>query len=240
MHPRRAPTRPRHPSLARPIAAGIAVLGLLALLIFGLIQKAPDTTIGDSLAEGKLPDPPGFGLEVLDSGQPGRALARTLGRALADGQVALEELRGAPLVLNFWASWCAPCRQEADVLQRGWQVARKQGVLFLGVNMQDARSDARGFLREFEIDYPSVRESERETAEAYGATGLPETFFITADGRIAGRHIGPIEAAELKEGIDAARTRSPLGSQADPPTPGFRLVPVKPDRQSPSDPTSSR
>lgn len=233
MDPRRAPTRPRHPSLARPIAAGIAVLGLLLLLIFGLIQKAPDTTIGDSLAEGKLPDAPGFDLEVLDEGEPGRVLERSLDRAIADGQVSLDELRGTPVVLNLWASWCTPCRQEADLLQRRWEATRKQGVLFLGVNMQDARSDARGFLREFEIDYPIIREGERETAEAYGATGLPETFFITADGRVAGRHIGPIEAAELKEGIDAARMRSPLGAQADPPTPGFRLVPVKPERQSP-------
>ena len=233
MDPRRAPTRtrPRRPSLVRPIAAGIAVLGLLLLLIFGLIQKAPDTTIGDSLAEGKLPDAPGFDLEVLDEGEPGRVPEMSsLDRATADGQIALDELRSTPVVLNLWASWCTPCRQEADLLQRGWQTAGKQGVLFLGVNMQDARSDARGFLREFEIDYPSVREGERETAEAYGATGLPETFFITADGRVAGRHVGPIEAADLKEGIEAARTRRPLGAQADPPTPGLRLVPVKPKR----------
>lgn len=221
--PARSPNR----SLARAIGAALAVLCLLVLLTFGLISKAPDTTIGDSLAEGKLSDAPGFELELLDEGEAGRAL----GRALGDGKLALEELKGSPVVLNLWASWCAPCREEADLLQRGWENAGSQGVVFLGVNMQDARSDARAFLREFEISYPTVREGERETAEAYGATGLPETFFITADGRVAGRHIGPIEAAELKEGIDAARTRSPLGAQADPPTPGVRLVPVKPDRR---------
>lgn len=226
----RTPTRPRHPSLARPIAAGIAVLALLLLLIFGLIQKAPDTTIGDSLAEGKPPDAPGFDLEVLEEGRSGRALGKQLEHAMADGRLSLDELPGAPVVLNLWASWCAPCRQEAELLQRTWETTREQGVLFLGVNMQDARSDARDFLREFEIDYPTVREGERETAESYGATGLPETFFITADGRVAGRHIGPIEAAELEEGIDAARRGTPLGAQADPPTPGFRLVPVKPER----------
>ena len=230
MGARQAPTRPRHPSLARPIAAGIAVLGLLLLLIFGLISKAPDTTIGDSLAEGKLPAAPGFDLEVLDEGRPGGGLPEPLARALADGQLALRELRGVPVVLNLWASWCDPCREEADVLQRGWEAERNQGVLFLGINMQDTRSDARGFLREFEIDYPTLREGGRETAEAYGATGLPETFFLTAEGRVAGRHIGPIEDPELAEGISAARRGRVLGAQSDPPSPELRLVPVKPKR----------
>lgn len=230
MDARQAPTRPRHPSLARPIAVGIAVLGLLLLLIFGLISKAPDTTIGDSLAEGKLPAAPGFDLEVLDKGESGGGLPQPLTRALADGQLALHELRGVPVVLNLWASWCDPCREEADVLQQGWEAERNQGVLFLGVNMQDTRSDARGFLREFEIDYPTLREGGRETAEAYGATGLPETFFLTVEGRIAGRHIGPIEATELEEGISAARERRVLGTQPDPPSPELRLVPVKPNR----------
>lgn len=210
-----------------------AVLGFLALLAYGLVRKAPDTSIADSLAAGKLAEASGFDLEVLEPGRPGGRLEAAVERAAANGRIALGELRGTPIVLNFWASWCAPCREEAELLQRTWERERDKGVLFVGLNMQDARSDARGFLEEFGIDYPTIRESERDTAQAFGATGVPETYFIAADGRVAGRHVGPIEAEELQAGLDAARTGRPLGAQADVRTPGFKLVPVKPERESP-------
>lgn len=206
----------------------VAVIAFVGLLAYGLAQKAPNTSIGESLADGRLADAPPFEVDALEAGEPGKRLRALWRRAEADRRVALRELGGAPIVLNLWASWCAPCRQEADLLQETWREVRGEGVLFLGLNMQDARVDARGFLAEFGIDYPTVREPGRETARDYGATGVPETFFLTADGRVAGRHVGPIEAEELWAGIKAARTGRVLGAQEDVPTPKLRLVPVKP------------
>jgi cytochrome c biogenesis protein CcmG, thiol:disulfide interchange protein DsbE len=112
-------------------------------------------------------------------------------------------------VLNFWASWCDPCRAEAPLLERGWRDAGRQGVLFLGLDMQDARDDARKFLREFSITYPNVREAGDETSRRYGMTGIPETFFISARGQLVGHVIGAITAGQLRAGVTAARSGRP-------------------------------
>lgn len=105
-----------------------------------------------------------------------------------DERIALADLRGRPVVLNFWASWCDPCRDEAAELA---EVARAHPeVRFLGVNILDGRSDAQAYEREFSIGYPSVQDTRGVVADRYEVTGAPETFFIDADGRLVGRHIG--------------------------------------------------
>lgn len=197
-----------------PVAIALLAAGLVALLAFGLARQAPNTTIADALAAGRLAVAPAFELELLDRGQLGARLEPRLAGALSDGRVALRELRGTPIVVNFWASWCEPCRKEAPLLQRAWQQARRDGVVFLGLNMQDARSDAQTFLRDFSVDYPTIREPDNSTARAYGAAGIPETFFITADGRVAAHVIGAITATQLRAGVGAARSRRALPRQA--------------------------
>lgn len=140
------------------------------------------------------------------------SLKATAGSALSDGRLALSELRGTAVVLNFWASWCAPCRTEARVLEDGWQEAGQRGVLFLGLNMQDVTEDARDFVREFGLTFPHVREGGKETARRYGATGLPETFFISARGRVVGHVIGAMEPGQLRAGISAAERDRPIAA----------------------------
>jgi cytochrome c biogenesis protein CcmG/thiol:disulfide interchange protein DsbE len=184
----------------------------IALLVYGLSTKSPRTDIDEALARAEAVPAPAFELPVLERGSLGSVLARRLRPALADGRVALDELRGTPVVLNFWASWCVPCRAEAPTLERGWRRARPQGVLFLGLNMQDLTGDARAFIREFDNTYLNVRDQSNSVARDWGVTGIPETFFITAKGRIVGHVIGVVSPERLRDGVAASRSGRPLGS----------------------------
>lgn len=188
----------------RRMAVLLGVLVLLSLLVYGLLAKAEDGSIDAALAAGKTEPGPLFELELLDEGSTAGAIARRLGRAGGDQRIALEELRGLPVVLNFWASWCLPCREEAPILQRGWERHRGR-VLFLGLNTQDLTDDARSFIEEFEITYPTIRDPGKEVSSAYGLTGIPETFFIDARGRVVGHVIGVVSRNQLDRGVEAAR-----------------------------------
>src|SRR6266516_7697308 len=195
-----AEARQRSQSLRLAWRALIILLGagFVALLAYGLIARSTNTTIDDGLAHGKTTTAPGFSLALLQPGDPGAVLGPKLKAAVSDGRVSLPELRGTPVVLNFWASWCDPCRTEAPRLERGWRAARARGVAYLGLNMQDLTDDSRGFLREFHIDYLNVRDPGNSIARRYGVTGLPETFFISAEGQVVGHVIGVVSEQQLR------------------------------------------
>jgi cytochrome c biogenesis protein CcmG/thiol:disulfide interchange protein DsbE len=192
------------------VLALVALALFVALLVYGVLSKSADTTIDSSLADAKAPPAPGFELEVLERGNAGEPLAPQVRTAAADERIALAELRGLPVVLNFWASWCPPCRDEAPRLERRWRTARADGVLFLGLDMQDLSGEARDFIREFRVSYPNVRDRGDDVAREWGVTGLPETFFISARGRVVGHVIGAISKQQLDDGIRAARAGRPL------------------------------
>lgn len=204
------PQRGRWRALARVISL-LLVGAFLALLVYGLVAKATDTTIDESLARSKPAKAPGFELPVLQQGMLGRPTASRLRPALADRRLVLGELRGTPVVLNFWASWCVPCREEAPLLEQSWRTAREQRVLFVGLNMQDLTEDARAFMQEFGVSYPNLRDQSNRVARRWGVTGLPETFFITARGEVVGHVIGVISREQLRAGIAAARSGRPAG-----------------------------
>lgn len=205
------PTRRRRLGLGR-LVAFIAVGLFLALLVYGLVTQAPNTGIDDGLAQGDPQPAPGFELAVLQEGELGRRLADRVAPALDDGRVGLDELRGMPVVLNFWASWCIPCREEAPLLERGWRDARDRGVLFVGLNMQDLTGDAREFLRQFDNTFLNVRDPSNDVARKWGVTGIPETFFIGADGKVVGHVIGAISPDQLAGGITAAERGQLVGA----------------------------
>jgi cytochrome c biogenesis protein CcmG/thiol:disulfide interchange protein DsbE len=194
------------------LLAAAAVVLFVALLTYGLLAKAPDATINDALARGEPVAAPGFDLTVLDGGRPG-PLDAAWRRAADDGRVTVDELRGTPIVLNFWASWCIPCREEAPLLERRWRRAARQGVLFLGLNMQDLRGDALGFVRRFGQTFPAVRDPSNNTAREWGVTGIPETFFISTRGEVVGHVIGLIDGAQLDDGVEAALSGRPVAPQ---------------------------
>ncbi len=122
---------------------------------------------------------------------------------LFDGDVLrLENLRGNVVFLNFWASWCVPCREEAPALEAAWQGYRPRGVVFVGINIQDKEPDARAFLDEFSITYANGIDPGSKIAVDYGVYGIPETFVIDRGGRISYKHIGAITSATLTTKLD--------------------------------------
>jgi len=186
----------------------------LVLLVFGVLAQSPSTTIDDSLAQDQAPPAPAFSLALLRQGDLPKALDSQLAGALRDGRVSLRELRGVPVVLNFWASWCVPCAQEAPLLERTWRAqARPRGVLFLGLNMQDITSDADSFMNRFGVDYLNIRDPHNDVARQYGVTGLPETFFIGRSGQVVGHVIGESTPAQLQAGMAAALSGQVAGAR---------------------------
>jgi thiol-disulfide isomerase/thioredoxin len=156
------------------------VVGLFALLIWKVAQGSHKEA-----ATGKAA--PDFTLSRLDR----------------PGELRLSSLRGKAIVLNFWASWCDPCQKEAPALQAA---AKRWGnrVVVVGVDVNDFRGDARGFMRKYGLTYPVVHDNKNVTSPKYGLTGLPETFFLARRGRVI-RHVpGEVRAAELRSGVQEA------------------------------------
>jgi len=155
----------------------VAVLGLLA---FVTLRSNRPATITSALARGLTPDAPAFVLPRLDQ----------------DGSLDLSALRGNVVVINFWASWCVPCRDEAPALQAAWDRYRDRGVVILGVNVQDLVPEAQRFLKEVKATYPIVRDRDNSVYRAYGLTGVPETFFVDRQGRIVRKFPGVVTDQE--------------------------------------------
>lgn len=172
------PEEPRRGGRAR----GIIVAAIVLLCVFGVAWVALAAMGSSGLGQ----DP--FGREAPDFVLP---------KVEGEGMIALSGLRGRPVVLNFWAAWCEPCKQEAPVLAAAEKAWRSQGVRFLGVDSEDVREDAIAFEATYGVEYGSVFDPERTVANVYGVLGYPETFFIDADGIIRAKYVGPLDAETL-------------------------------------------
>ncbi|MDX6439453.1 MAG: cytochrome c biosis protein CcmG, thiol:disulfide interchange protein DsbE [Gaiellaceae bacterium] len=174
--------------LSGQIAAVAVVISLLGLLAWKLAQG--ESVVTSQLKRGGTPTAPVFSLDRLDGA----------------GELALSSLRGKTVVLNFWASYCGPCKEETPLLQEAWTSWRDKGVVFVGVDLQDVRSDARAFMRRYDVTYPNVHDGTGWTIGRYGVTGYPETYFIDARGRVRYRIVGAVRTRhELDDAIERAR-----------------------------------
>lgn len=158
------------------IAGGVAALLIIVLLVVGLAASGGRTAIDDALVSGQRPPAPDITLPVLVSGP---------GLPPAGQRVSLSSLKGTPVVLNLWASWCGPCRDEAPIFETAWERYRGKGALVLGLDLQDLSGNALEFLRENGITYPSLRDGTDASKRDLEATGVPETYIIDKRGRIA-------------------------------------------------------
>ncbi len=124
-----------------------------------------------------------------------------------DGEnFTLDSLHGKGVVLNFWASWCDPCRAEADLLEQAWRREQNNGIIFIGLDYLDQEHAALAYLDEFDITYPNGPDLQSQAARRYGIKGVPETFFIGPDGSIVSHVIGPVtSAADLEQRLAQIR-----------------------------------
>ena len=123
------------------------------------------------------------------------------------GSGRLADLRGRPVVINFWASWCGPCKEEAPLFEDAYARYGDQAH-FVGVNIRDARSDALAFLGEYELDYLHVRDEQLTIYDDYGLTGQPETFFLDHEGVLIEHVAGPVTGDQLFSLLDVLVARS--------------------------------
>jgi cytochrome c biogenesis protein CcmG/thiol:disulfide interchange protein DsbE len=126
-----------------------------------------------------------------------------------DGEdIDLRELRGKGVVINFWASWCTPCREEADLLEQTWRREKGGGIIFLGLDYLDQEPAALAYLNEFDITYPNGPDLRSQAARRYRIQGVPETFFVSPEGRIVETVVGPIASQqELDALLERIRPR---------------------------------
>jgi cytochrome c biogenesis protein CcmG/thiol:disulfide interchange protein DsbE len=141
----------------------------------------------------------GLGLIRAQQGQVGQGeQAPNFELTTFEGQTyRLSELEGKVVVVNFWASWCESCKPEARDLEEAWRMLQDRGdVVFLGVDYVDTEPEAMAYLEQFEITYPNGPDKRTEISQAFRIKGVPETYVIDREGRIAHRQIGPFQSLE--------------------------------------------
>lgn len=157
------------------LLAVIASIGFIALLAFGLVAKG-----GPSIAVGE------------------EAPAASVDRLTGAGEVSLDDYRGRWVLLNFWASWCDPCREEAPAIE-AFARENRGDVVVVGMDSRDLSSDARAFAREYGLSYELLHDGDGAVMDSYNVKGLPESFLIDPDGEIAYIYRGPVDERVLNE-----------------------------------------
>lgn len=167
----------------RVIAVGaVIIVPFVAVLASGF---GKDPRAVPSVLEGH--PAPDFALETAEGGQV----------------ISLKDLRGHPVVLNFYASWCVPCAQEHPWLVKISKIYQPRGVTFLGVIYNDTVPKVKGFLRRYGQNYPTLQDPSSATAIDYGVAGVPETYIINGQGQIVRKFVGPVTPEEFESTLEA-------------------------------------
>ncbi len=163
---------------ARSFFSFLAVLAVVGLLAFGLLSKGDaKIAVGDPVPDKALPTLPG------------------------PGHGSIAEDRGKWVLVNLWASWCLPCREEAPVLERFYRRYRTRGTTVVGIDVQDNHDDAVAFLRDHPASYPQLRSIGNERSSAFGSIGVPENFLVDPRGRLALIWRMPVDDRVLRERV---------------------------------------
>ena len=162
------------------------VIFLLAMLIAGFTIFLAIGVMGTTTATSRS------GKELVGKKAPSFVAPKVGGQL-----VSLENYKNKPLVLNFWASWCPPCRDETPGMERIWRKYEDQGVGILGINVQDGEKEAERYISEFGVTFSNALDLDGSITVDYGVTGLPVTFFIDNDSVVKGRWVGSISEDRL-------------------------------------------
>ena len=165
-------------------AAGLALVALVGVLALAMQRGVGGAGEGRSDAGGRAM--PAFTLQQFDG-----------------TRFALGDHAAGPVLVYFWASWCIPCQQEAPVIQRLWPEYRQRGYTFIGVNIWDAESDARRFIRDYRLDFPLAADTERSVYVDYGVATLPAAYFLEPGLRARTRYQGALDERTLRSLLDA-------------------------------------
>jgi cytochrome c biogenesis protein CcmG, thiol:disulfide interchange protein DsbE len=167
------------------IAVLAVAAALIALLAYGVFVNQPKRGIDEALAAGKRPAAPTVSLPRLGGATP----------------VPLSSWRGKVVVLNYWASWCPPCRDESPLLERWQKRIAPAGGTVLGVDSLDVVSDARAFMRHYHLTYPMLHDGDGHSQQRFGITGYPETFVIDRRGRVAALRRGTVDDTFMRRAV---------------------------------------
>ena len=145
----------------------------------------------------------GWGLVKAQQGPVRRGLAPDFSLTSFGGEsITLSDLRGQVIIINFWASWCLPCREEAAYLEETWRKYKDQGVVFIGVDYIDTESEALAYLQEFEVTYFNGPDLGTRISQLYNIQGVPETYFVSKKGELREPYIGPLSPPFLENIIE--------------------------------------
>ncbi|MCS7051980.1 MAG: TlpA family protein disulfide reductase [Thermomicrobium sp.] len=168
---------------------GLLVLAFVGFLAYAMHQRRGSSELG---AGGRI-NTVGSLVRFADREAPSFALPNLRGGP----EIRLADHQGSVVVLNFWGSWCPPCREEAPVLEQFAKQTSQMGIVLIGIDVWERNwSEGRAFLDEFGLSYPNAYDATGHVTIDYGVSGVPETFIISREGRLLGKYTGPVESVE--------------------------------------------